>query len=265
MEENICRFPTNNSTPDTLHILNLVQEADHQKIRLLPADYKLCLVSRGSGEIVCRGHTRPLSPGDLFLLLPSVPYNLTGSADFTYLYISFIGARANQLVHQLGITWQDYIFPDNGSLLPFWREGLLCEHSQLDLLGESILLHAFSRISSFRSQNVPSVSDSDKNLLLVKKYIDDHLADPLLHLEQLSQIFSYNPKYLSSAFRKFFHICIRDYILSMRITRACGLMEQGYTSMKEISILCGFSDPLYFSKVFKKRMGLSPRGHLQQK
>ena len=264
MEEGICRFIRNESPPDTLHILNIVQEFKHQNIRLLPTDYKLCLVSAGTADISCRGEAHSLSRGDLFMLLPSVPYRLSASEDFAYLYISFIGARANQLAMRLGITWQDYIFPGNTSLLTFWQEGLHCGSEQLDLLGESILLHALSRISGMRQQAVVSIPDSGKKLLLVKKYIDDHLSDPSLRLEQLSRMFSYNPKYLSSAFRSFFHICIRDYILSTRINRACALMEQGFTSVKEIALLCGFSDPLYFSKVFKKRMGRSPREHLSQ-
>ena len=57
---------------------------------------------------------------------------------------------------------------------------------------------------------------------------------------------------------------VSEYIATIRIQYACTLMEQGLSSVSDIALLCGFSDPLYFSKVFKKRMGISPRAHINE-
>ena len=41
------------------------------------------------------------------------------------------------------------------------------------------------------------------------------------------------------------------------------LMEQKHTSVKDIAYLCGFSEQLYFSRVFRKKMGMSRREHMK--
>jgi AraC-like DNA-binding protein len=40
-------------------------------------------------------------------------------------------------------------------------------------------------------------------------------------------------------------------------------MVQGITQIKNIAKLSGFSDPLYFSTVFKQKMGVSPKDYLK--
>lgn len=51
---------------------------------------------------------------------------------------------------------------------------------------------------------------------------------------------------------------------NLRINHAVFLMEQGITSVKNIAFLSGYKDPLYFSGVFKKTLGLSPSEYLAQ-
>ena len=75
--------------------------------------------------------------------------------------------------------------------------------------------------------------------------------------------FSYNKKYLSSAFKQQFKIGISEYMTTVRINHACVLMEQNYTSVKDIAFLCGFSEQMYFSRVFRKKMGVSPKEHMK--
>jgi two-component system response regulator YesN len=40
-------------------------------------------------------------------------------------------------------------------------------------------------------------------------------------------------------------------------------MDKGFISVKDISFLCGFNDPLYFSKVFKAKTELSPSQYVK--
>ena len=68
----------------------------------------------------------------------------------------------------------------------------------------------------------------------------------------------YNKKYLSDLFKARFNIPFNTYLTQLRIENAAKLIGAGFTSIKEIAQLSGFSDPLYFSKVFKKKYGISP-------
>ena len=49
-----------------------------------------------------------------------------------------------------------------------------------------------------------------------------------------------------------------EYVLRQRIHLACELIEQGDLSLSPVSELCGFTDRLYFQRVFKKKMSVTP-------
>ena len=68
----------------------------------------------------------------------------------------------------------------------------------------------------------------------------------------------YNKKYLSALFVKNKNVKFKEYLNSLRINRALELIGDPDLSVSEISEKCGFSDPYYFSKVFKKITGLTP-------
>jgi AraC-like DNA-binding protein len=53
-----------------------------------------------------------------------------------------------------------------------------------------------------------------------------------------------------------------DYLTEYRVKVSCNLLEKGCRSLKEIAYQCGFTNALYYSKVFKKVMGFPPTNYL---
>ena len=49
-----------------------------------------------------------------------------------------------------------------------------------------------------------------------------------------------------------------EYLRTLRVKYAIMLFEQGIDSAKNVAFLAGFSNPLYFSKVFKQVVGVAP-------
>ena len=49
-----------------------------------------------------------------------------------------------------------------------------------------------------------------------------------------------------------------QYILSLRIMNAQNLLERGVYNIREVAEVVGYENPLYFSRVFKKEVGMSP-------
>ena len=52
------------------------------------------------------------------------------------------------------------------------------------------------------------------------------------------------------------------YLRELRIRHALFLMEQGVASVKNVALLSGFGDALYFSKVFTAEQGISPKAYI---
>jgi AraC-like DNA-binding protein len=49
-----------------------------------------------------------------------------------------------------------------------------------------------------------------------------------------------------------------NFFIQLKVQRSCQLIENPYMRIKEIALELGFEDPLYFSRVFTKVMGISP-------
>lgn len=91
----------------------------------------------------------------------------------------------------------------------------------------------------------------------VKEYIISHYAEKL-SLDILTEVFYCSRVTLTTSFKNKYNITINDFIIETRISNSCSLLKNTNKTIKEISSLCGFSDQNYFSKTFKKIMGITP-------
>jgi AraC-like DNA-binding protein len=66
----------------------------------------------------------------------------------------------------------------------------------------------------------------------------------------------------SRAFKSAFGITFKEYLLRVRIKEACRLLETPDVAVTDVAYLSGFNDPSYFSKVFKRYVGVCPSEYL---
>ena len=96
---------------------------------------------------------------------------------------------------------------------------------------------------------------------IVKKaiaYISSHYADPLT-LEDVAEQVQLSPAYFSSVFKQSCGSSFKDYLNMVRIEESKRLLSNTSYSILDIAIAVGFEDQSYFSKVFKKHTGLTPK------
>lgn len=96
-------------------------------------------------------------------------------------------------------------------------------------------------------------------ILKAKKYIDEHYTDQNTTLTTVAEVVCLSPNHFSTIFSQECKTTFIEYLTNVRIENAKRLMKE--TDMKgyDIAYECGFSDPHYFSYIFKKNTGLSPR------
>jgi len=108
--------------------------------------------------------------------------------------------------------------------------------------------------SDFRDSDVPAFFHA------ITCFIGEHFAEPLT-LGSLSRTFRISASYLSKLFRMHAGHSFVEYLSAIRMEAAKELMlENPALSLKEVSQRIGFSDPLYFSRVFKACTGVPPSG-----
>lgn len=92
----------------------------------------------------------------------------------------------------------------------------------------------------------------------IREYILQNYSDPELSLNKLSEKMFLTPSYISSLFKRYTNSNFKDYLISVRMKQACRLLR--FTNLKsyEISAMTGYSNPQYFSVLFKKFTGETP-------
>lgn len=88
------------------------------------------------------------------------------------------------------------------------------------------------------------------------QYIDKHLTEEIT-LQKLSSSLNYSSNYLSSQFKLYTKISLREYILDQRIECAKKYLNDG-RSVSETCLMSGFNDYSNFIRSFTKKTGVSP-------
>lgn len=98
----------------------------------------------------------------------------------------------------------------------------------------------------------------------VKKYISANIGRRLT-LQDTAMTFSISPNYLSQLFKRYTETGFNEYVAQKKIEHARTLLRQGNLKIYEIADRLGFENAFYFSKVFKKVEGCSPREYLNRR
>lgn len=89
-------------------------------------------------------------------------------------------------------------------------------------------------------------------------YIHRHYQDSHLSSEMIEKEFGLSRTTLYNLMKSITDKSLNEYITMIRLRQASLLLTNTDNTLKEIALLCGYSDPFYFSRVFKKQMGISP-------
>ena len=92
----------------------------------------------------------------------------------------------------------------------------------------------------------------------IQSYINDNCSENL-RLSDVANEFHLNYTYLSTLFFQKTHEHFSDYLTRIRIEKAKRLLLSESSSIQTVSEQCGFGNQGYFSKVFKKQTGYSPK------
>lgn len=91
----------------------------------------------------------------------------------------------------------------------------------------------------------------------IEEYLKNHYEEDIT-LQDIAERFFLNKEYISRKFKQEFNETLTDYLTSIRMDRAKELLENPSLKIYEIAFKIGYQNEKYFSKVFKKVMGVTP-------
>ena len=112
----------------------------------------------------------------------------------------------------------------------------------------------------FRNSVLPMKQRSESQRLdcdTVIEYMRSRLHEAV-RLEEFAREAGLSVSHFSGMFRDQVHQSPMSYFTQLKIRAACRLLDLSGKSIKVVAMETGYSDPYYFSRVFKKVMGISP-------
>jgi YesN/AraC family two-component response regulator len=125
------------------------------------------------------------------------------------------------------------------------------------------LINIFSRLKKRIDEERKILSgtedaeEDDRIISLIKAYIREHPQEA--SLETASALVYLSPAYVSRYFKQKTHVSFSEYLLEQRMTLAVSLLLQLRYKIYDISSLLGYTNPVNFTRSFKKFYGISPR------
>lgn len=111
-----------------------------------------------------------------------------------------------------------------------------------------------------KTQN--SIDYSNKIVRLTRKYLEVHYTEDI-SLEDVASQANVSPQYFSKLIKKNTGFNFIDWLSMMRVKKAKELFNTTNLSIKEVCYMIGYKDPNYFSRIFKKRVGMTPSEYIK--
>lgn len=224
----------------------------------------------GCGNFYVDGKTYRLQKHQGFLICPDVVtyYEADKENPWTYTWVGFHGVKAEQYLKYAGLDRYNPIFTyDKSDFIAQCFDQMvnarrLKRGNEIRLQG---LLYLF--LSELIENADISLPDNERQIdLYIKRalqYIEMNYSRDI-NISDLASYIGLNRSYFSALFKQHLHMPPQEFLVRFRMNKACELMANPALSISDIARSVGYEDPLGFSKMFKKIIGLSPRQYRKE-
>ena len=124
---------------------------------------------------------------------------------------------------------------------------------------ESLLYRFFAHLARDLSRQRDMVYPEQQNYYVrtAVEYIQEHYAEDI-RVRDIAEHLEISRNYLSTLFQTILHTSPSEYLANFRLTRAKEQLTITTLSIGTIAGMCGYHDPLVFSKAFKLKTGMTP-------
>jgi AraC family transcriptional regulator of arabinose operon len=234
--------------------------------------YKILFIHEGKGTYQINGSTYALKKGQGFMVFPNIICQMKADEQdpWVYSWIAFQGSSVDHLLSQVQLSKSNphFHFAPAAWFDP-WLDQLTNAQSierNSGLVVHSLLFRLLSEwIDMLNSPHQIGYLPKAKEVY-VRKAIDYLKTNyySKVSITELANMIGIDRIYLSALFKESLQLSPQMYLLHYRMDKACVLMSNQQLSISDISHSVGYTDPLLFSKMFKKVKGISP-SHYRKK
>ena len=197
-------------------------------------EVEIIYVRSGSLKIIIEGEEYEAAGGSVFFVNPGE--------------LHFMGSAIP------GVDYHTLLFPLE--FISFQTDDLLETEFLLPLRNHELLLHH----NLSHEKSCPDIISLIREILT---YLQYNYTEPL-RLETLAEQFHLSEKYLSRYFKQHFHLTLTQYLMHLRLTHACHLLESTSLPVTEVALQSGFPNVSHFIRCFHRTYQMSPLQYRKQ-
>lgn len=207
----------------------------------------------GTGTLFFKDNEIEYKEGDVAIIPPNFPHSNNSSTGFTNIYINMNNAS---LTYKEPLIISDdasrHILDAFNSLHYYYYSNNPRKSLIISSLGMLIVTYFVAHQEASGVSAI--VQKIEANIL-------ENFADCYYNLNDYLRQFHFNNDYIRKLFKRELGVTPNQYLIDKRLQTSADLLNSlshDSNNISSVAIVCGFKDPLYFSRMFKKKYGVSP-------
>ena len=227
------------------------------------SDFQIIFVHSGHIAVYDNGKKNLLSPGDFVLYSPFERQDyifLKNQPDPTVvLWMHFTGYAVHELLDDLGMNSFLFHTPLHDEVLTIWDD-IIDQLVQMDRNYKTVSNYLLIKLFALLSNNCTQIRErSDRFGDIKNAVMDMRLNYAVNHtLDEYAEMCFMSKYTFLKKFKTRLKMSPIAYLNSIRLTNAAFLLTETNLSIEEISHQIGYTNAYYFSRIFKKKYGISP-------
>lgn len=219
----------------------------------------LSYVEKGETTYYVNNKGFKLQEGMLYMVSPHCDCHYkTSDKEWSIHWIGIGGSDSERLLNILGLNEKNPILNlKNGDTVCLYLKKIFESAKDTSYIGKvNVQILLYSLISELL-KNSDIANDTSTNYIeAVDRLIRYNYAEKIT-VSKIAEVLHLDRSYLSRLYKSSTGISIKEKLTKQRLISAKELLKKGET-VKKVAFKSGFSDPLYFSKSYKKEFGHSP-------
>lgn len=229
--------------------------------------YIIHYIHSGQGYFRLENNEFLLGKGDAFLICPDIITHYCADAKdpWHYSWVGFHGMKAEFYLKQANMSMENPILRcQNQEFMDDCFEKMM-RTRDLNRSREAHLLGLLYLFLSYCMEQAPddfsSDAKKDRKTFYISKAVEFIKVNysKKISILNIADHVGLDSKYLCALFKSGLETSPHQYLLKVRLDRACELLRNPALTIGDISRSVGYEDPLLFSKMFRKSKGCSPR------
>lgn len=225
-------------------------------------DYQIIYLYKGCGHYLLNGSFKTVAAGNILVFPPHVPqiYTYYAKDNPEVFWIHFTGTDCQRLMDIQQLK-SGYI-GENIQLKSLFQEIILELQLKKPLFEQIItndfykLLAVIERSRLLGGNNSGYRSSLDRLIVELNKHYMEAWT-----ISSMASYCNLSTDYFAHYFKKIMELSPMQFLTHLRVEKAIEHLQNEELSISSIAALVGYEDPLYFSRVFKKTTGFSPKAY----